>query len=70
MAVIKNGALGEKTSNVWGRGSLVASFIFPVLAIGLALVIGGVLGTLDSSAGVLLAGAFYWCSFLRFGSMD
>ena len=58
VVVIKNGALGEEVPDVKGRGLLIASFVLPVLTIVLALVMGGVLGTLGSSAGVLIGSVF------------
>lgn len=58
VVVIKSGVVGEKISEAKGRGLLIATFFFPALAIALALAVGSALGTLDSAAGVLVAGVF------------
>ena len=62
--MIKSGVLGEKTSNEREKGLLLVSFIFPALAIAIAVIFGGLLGTLNISTAALVTSALLFVLLL------
>lgn len=62
--MIKNHAFGDKTSKGREIAFLLTSAILPLLAIVLAVLFGGILGTLDTSKSVAVIGVLLFISFL------
>jgi len=64
VVVMKNGIIGKKTSPDRGIALLLASTIFPVVGIVMAVLLGSVLGTLDTSKAAFIIGVLFFIIIL------